>query len=515
MNFSLGGNVAAGLVVRSGGVELLSVHGKRVAARVSVPFEGRSDLPLVHAIQKAFEQSRLKTRKVAVSILTQDVLFRFFTMPAMPRNDWDGAVQFEVRKYIPFKMDTLVWDYHVMQPTQAKLEVIFAAIQRDTFGGILSSLAAAGVQPLLIEPRSMSLARLVPPEKTGKFACIVDVERTSAHVAIVRNGVPFLARDISLQAKADVAPDASGLDARAQRLLSELSVSIDFFMREYASTVGIERVWLFGEEQTLSPWCQPMAAQLQVPVELGAALVAPFVDSPVPLTFASAVGVTAAASDPGRVAIDFCKRGEKMVPAAKRAASQGMPSQQEITAILKTPHTAGFAVAMAGLLAGVWFLGSQQLQLEQRRLAMLRAPQGQVGYGLDGMTKAKLAPLMDETQANLSVLKRLLEHRISLAAKLDALARQAPEGVWLTGVTITETPGVEGSTGLQVAVKGACYLGEADQEMGAIQDYQDRLKRDAKFAEGLKSTRIDEISADAAEPVHRMFRLTGASTERY
>lgn len=517
MSLSFGGSSAAGLVIRAGGVELLTLSGKRVGARVSVPFEGRSDLPLVQAIQKAFEQSRVKTRRVAVSILTQDVLFRFFTMPAMPRSDVEGAVQFEVRKYIPFKTDGLVWDYYVMPTTQAKLEVIFAAIQRDTFGGFQSSLAAAGVQPLFIEPRSMSLARLVPSSKDGKFACIVDVERTSAHLAIVRNGVPYLARDISVPAKGDAAaPEASGLEPRAQRLLSELSVSMDFFTREYSAAGGIERVWLFGEEQALSPWCQPMAAHLQCPVELGAALVAPFVDGPVPLPFASAVGVTVAARDRSRIAIDFCKRSDKIVPSAKRQmAPGGMPTQAELVAAVQTPQAVGFAAAMAGLLAVMWFFGAQRLQMEQRQLMALRAPQVQVGHGLDGMTKAALTPLIGTLQPQVALLEQLVNRRVSVAAKLDALAKQVPEGLWLTSVTITDTPGADGMSSPLVNVGGSCYLGVPDRELAAIQEFQDRLKRDHGFTEGLKSTRIEEIRAESGDPSYRAFRLTAMSMEPY
>lgn len=543
-----GGGAAAGLVIRAGEVELLAMKGKSITNRVRVPLEGKDDQSLVQAIQKALGAVALKSKRLAVSISTQEVLFRFFTIPIVPKGEWDAAVQFEARKYIPFKMDTLVWDYRV-RPSDApnRLDVVFAAIQRDAFERIQTVLTAAGVQATLIEPRSLSLARLVDSGKSqspsNEFVCLVDVEQDTAHLAIVKNGLPYLTRDLNLLMHVELpaAPDAaapqatpvegtlpnpqpdvveSATDRRAERLLTELSVSMDFFMREYPSTT-IPRVILIGEETRIGPWCRSLADQLHRAVELGHALLGAQVQDTIPLSFASAVGLLRAAQEPGTASLDFLKRTtvkSGSVNVQQRAHALSTAAVSEFSASLRNPKalTVG-AVAAGVLLAVFWVAGGQQLSTARMRLNQSKRSQPAIGWGLEAMDETQLQDLQSRAQVQAALLKAIMDQRVSVAAKLDALVRSMPDGVWLTRLSFDNALDGDGRSRARLVIGGACYLREASEELTAIQQFEQQVKRNPKFFSGFVAAQLNQNSAEDPISQHgyRTFELSCHSERGY
>jgi type IV pilus assembly protein PilM len=539
MKFTMS-SLSAGLVIRSKEVELLAMRGANVVSRVRVPIESAD---LTQAVRQAVAASalKLKTKKFAIAIPTDDVLIRFFTMPALPKTEWDTAVQFEARKYIPFKTELLIWDYHATQASASKqLEVVFAAIPRDAFHRIQESLAAAGVQPTIVEPRSLSLARLVEPVKgrpSNEFVCLVDVEQDAAHLAIIKNRMPYLTRDISLLPSTNLtAPGQSGgeavqaeggarvadaglaedleagvVDPRAKRLLSELSVSMDFFVREYPST-SIPRVLVCGDETLIGPWCRWLSDRLHCTVELGSALLNQRVQESLPLSFAAAVGLLQAAKDPKGLSLDFLKRSLVKATGVQRAPGMSIATAGGLSALLKTlktPYAAVCASVAVGLLVALWFVGTLQVEAARRQLEQLVRSKPDVG-GLSQMTEQELGPIKEKAEAQLALLKQILGQRVRTAEKLDALARSLPEGVWLTGLTLENHLDAAGKSQLRLTVNGACFLGEQGQELRAIQTFEEQIKRNPTFVRGFSTAQLDQINAQAdpqQQHTYRTFQL--------
>lgn len=537
-----GPKTTAGLVIRHKAVELLVMRGKTVLSRLRAPIEGAEPPQLTRAIQAAMSSAPVKTRKLAVSISSQDVLFRFFTIPAVSKHELDTAVQFEARKYIPFKTELLVWDYRtVPSSVPGQLEVIFAAIQRELFHSMQGAFAAAGIQPSLVEPRSLSLARLMAQgterenvAPTNDFVCLVDVEQDGALLTIVKHGLPYLSRDIgflpgggtspaglpsSTSASApEPAPEplsAAPADLRAQRLLSELSVSINFFVREYPNT-AVPRVILCGEEALIQPWCGWLSEQLHCPVELGAALMERRVQGGLPLAFASAVGLLQVAGDPVAGSIDFLKRSlMKPVGTPKSSVAFQEAVKREFAGVLKkTPQLGLLATVAVGLLAMAWLAGGMVVSAERRRLEEFVASNPPVGWGLERVSSKDLLAVKEQAAAEAALLKRIMDQRVSIAAKMDALARSLPDGVWLTSLTVEGPVSASEKSQLRIVANGACFLGGPAQELDAIQKFEEQVKGNPRFIQGLRETKVDQINAQThavSQAPYRTFQLTCAS----
>lgn len=505
------GGATPALSIRSGSVEVLALKGKNVATRVRVPCQGTDDLQLTEAVRQALATAGLKTKRFAVAIPTQDVLFRFFTMPALPKTEWDTAVQFEARKFIPFKTESLIWDYRATPSlTGGRLDVVFAAIQEESYQRLVGALQRAGVQPARIEPRSVSLARLVTagdPGLAGEFVCVVDVEEHALHLAIVKEGVPFLTRDILL---GEPAAAEAGTDAKAQRLISELSVSVDFFMREYAATT-VTRVLLFGEETVIAGWQEPLSTALRLPVESGGACVERQVRG-LPLTFASALGLAMGAKDAG--GLDFLKRSQlRIAPAAATPSFKGLAAG---SGKLQPLHVMAGAAVVVLVLAATWFFGEQRLSAQRRHFQQLVAARPDVGARLSGKKAGELKPFQEQAQAQITLLRQVIDERISAALKLDGLAKSLGEGIWLNTVLFDSDFNAAGSPQPKLAVKGACYLLPPEQPLAAIQAFEQRVKKHEGLWRGFTLARLGQIESvtdreSGAE--YRTFQLT-CGTER-
>ena len=531
-----GGKLAVGLVIRDSAVEVIALRGRRIAGRARVPF-GSGDGQLATAIQRAAATAAVPTKRLAVSVPSREVLFRFFTIPLVPKAECDAAVQFEARKYIPFKMDQLVWDYRAI-PSGApnRLDVVFAAMPLERFRIVADAAAAAGIQPQLVEPQSLSLARLVEPTHDAgqAFVCLVDVTEESAHIAIVRNQLPYMTRDVDLlprvspsepaaaagasesDATAAAVPQESGeaaVDPKAQRLLSELSVSMDFFMREHPSTT-IARVVLFGEHLLIGPWCRWLAEHLACPVELGTAALSRHVEGELPLSFASAVGLALLVKEPA-ASLDFLKRSlAKGAPGIAQAWSALSPSG--LAATLRSPRVVLGAAAIACLLGVVWSAGRLQVVSAHRRLQQLVASRPEAGV-LSRMDRNSLQFLKEQATAQVALLQQTIDGRISLAAKLDALARTLPEGIWLTGLSFDYAPDHTGQRQPRLVLQGACRLGEAGKELAAIQAFEEQVESSAALFAGFRTGQIDQIKTQAdpkRQYTYQTFQLNCSNGER-
>lgn len=520
MNLATLWKPAAGLVIRSKEVELLVMQGRKVSTCLRVPVEGREDADLIHAIRKVLAASGVKPDQLAVSIQSRDVLFRFFTMPLVPKAEWDTAVQFEARKYNPFRTETLFWDYRATRlGTSNQLEVIFSGIPKESFQRLLDVFTEAGIQPVLVEPRSMSLARLVEPAKgslANEFTCVVDLEQDAAHLVIVKNHIPFMTRDVNLVSAAGAAAEGAeatsgAADPRAQRLLSELSVSVGFFLREYPSTT-IPRVLLCGEERVIGPWCAWLSEQLHCTVELGGLLLAQRVQGGLPLSFASAVGLLLALKDPGGASLDFLKRAVTKAPSAQHGSGMlGNAALTEIADVLKTPQAAVCAALAIGFLAACWTITSVLLSKERQALNQVAKVRPDLGWGLKQMTADDLTPIQQKAQQQMALLKQIVDQRMSVTAKLDALARSLPDGVWLTELSFDDVLETTGKGQPQLKVNGACFLGEPGRELTAIQKFEEQIKQNRSFASGFTDARLGQIGGETQQTdrqyTYRTFQL--------
>ena len=108
-------NPIVGVVLRHDAVEVVQLaRGLGGMKVVKSARAGVADGHIAAAVRTAMATAGIHATRVAVALPPQDVLLRAFSIPPIPRSEVDTAVQFEARKYLPFKLSELVWDYTVV-----------------------------------------------------------------------------------------------------------------------------------------------------------------------------------------------------------------------------------------------------------------------------------------------------------------------------------------------------------------------------------------------------------------
>lgn len=531
---------SVGVVVRDGAVETVALRRTLWSATLTgtarVPYEDTapsgSAAGLVAALSSAIEQMKAPGARIGVALPAQDVLLRAFALPTLPKAEWPAAVQFEVRKHVPFRIEELVWDFHaVEQRNPNRLLVIFAGMRADAFQQLQTCLEQAGIRPTFLEPSSFSLARLVTAaEKKPSAGCtaVVEVAVDEAHLLIMNNRLPHLARHISLVAAEPSRPAAPPVDPRAERLLSELRLSVDFFLREHPGT-AVDRLVLFGDPETLRPWSAWLAQQMTCPVELGTLPVEHIQGQLVNPQFACAAGAALRAVRPGPARLDFARAAARARQDAAGAVTKAAArfdftqiDRRLITTIAKATAL-WMVVAAVGLAvwAGVW--QQRVASLRQRVTTSTAVSEAHAKWGLAQLDRAELEQLQNRVDAQSAFLRDVVERRISVTDKLDALARLLPDGIWLQNVRYQSRLSAGRRTPQQdttLTITGACFLPDrSGDELNVIRTFVERLKSSANFFHGFEAVQLGQMKLEteerAQEPVtYRTFEVSCASGQR-
>ena len=76
--------------------------------------EGR----VVSAIKELIEESNTKIKQVAISISGHAVIIKKISLPPMPDEELEGQVKLAAEQYIPFDINEVNLDFHVLPPSE-------------------------------------------------------------------------------------------------------------------------------------------------------------------------------------------------------------------------------------------------------------------------------------------------------------------------------------------------------------------------------------------------------------
>ena len=222
------------------------------------------DPKFVGDLQRAVLTLKTSTRAVVVSLSHQFGIFRYFTMPDIPRQYWSQAIPLEAKKYIPFPMENLAYHFNTIHLTSMPdrkpyLGVLFCAAGAEPIGDLSQALQSVGLQCAAIELAPFSVARLLQVHnRNGEIRSLTQVHIDShmAHILLLHLGFPVLSRDISLERE-------TGFSERRQ---IDLTYTLEF-ARKQLGIQEMQRIWVTGSRD-LSPWVSQFSQETALPVQV-------------------------------------------------------------------------------------------------------------------------------------------------------------------------------------------------------------------------------------------------------
>ncbi len=224
---------------------------------------------ILNAINKTLRENKIRPGEALTALPAEEVMVRYFQMPKIPKQEWESAVSFEAKRYIPFRMEDVIYDFKVSESriSPNQMDVVFVAVKREILNSHILLLQKANLRPVVVEPATFSLMRVFRTSEQlnpKEIIAIVDIDSEVANINILRFGIPYLIRDISLGAGfSKTAPQ----EPIFEKLLAEIKLSFDFYEKQFPAE-SVEKIILYSKIP-LEKWGELAGKELQIPVEVG------------------------------------------------------------------------------------------------------------------------------------------------------------------------------------------------------------------------------------------------------
>lgn len=192
-----------GLDISSTGIKIMSIDPKKWTVngygsldldpkKVKEALETEGNTYLTDNIKLMLAEKlsgQLTSKQVAISVPTARSFSRTFTLPSSTEKALHDAVVLEADQYIPIPSSSLYIDHQVIERTKTDITVLMSAVPRVIVDNIVTSVEAAGLEPILIEPSISAVGRVLTATEEGILpTVIVDIGPASTDIAILDRG---------------------------------------------------------------------------------------------------------------------------------------------------------------------------------------------------------------------------------------------------------------------------------------------------------------------------------------
>lgn len=192
---------------------------------------------VAEALTTLWKRAGFASRSVRIGVANRRVVVRQIEMPAMSRQDLEGAIRFQAQDYIPIPLPEAVMDFEVMDEFvgaegDAHQRILVVAAERVMIDPLVQAVQSAKLDPQVVELNAYPLTRSLGAESAvaADAEVIIDVGGGVTNVVIHQGGkirftriLPSLGGDDFTQAISDALglawEDAEALKMRASEVL--------------------------------------------------------------------------------------------------------------------------------------------------------------------------------------------------------------------------------------------------------------------------------------------------------
>lgn len=407
-------------------------------------------------VNKTLREIGAEDKNIHVSLSDKDFIFRSLEMPLMDKKSIASSLSYEIERYIPFKIDELWWDYDVIRyPKEKKMYVSFVGIRENTILRTQELLAHLGLNPVILEPASLSLVKIVKLAKKYtqvKNFAILDVTEFEAYLTFFYQDMPVFNQYIV------VPKGQEGFDF--DKFIESVRFAFQYFKREF-KYYDLEKLIVVSglKEEKLSLL---LKEELQIETELF---------SPLDVTTSPGVDVE------GLKAFGAAYSAEssyKFKPVLKKTE---ISEEKQELAVSETPSLRiGLLLALAGLGAVGCILLSVFFNNEENTLKYNLEKINKEIYrpeAIKNLSWKQIDGAIVAAEKKLKILEELGKAR-QISPSLAKVSSLRPKGLWFNAINAGCS-----KNKCKLAIEGDIFLGDPYQERANIDEFVSRLKADS------------------------------------
>jgi Tfp pilus assembly protein PilN len=490
-------------------IDISETKGRKLLKHIQIPLpvisggESEEKVPLeikvVALLNDALRRNRVESKEAVLSLSGKDLIIRTFEMPNLPKDEMVSAVNFEAKKYIPFKVEELISGYQTEVDKISRVNtVLFTGIKKETLSKYSSILNQLNIKAKHIEYCGFSIIRAL---KLGGFKevgvvgllCVDFRQDDEVNFVVLENGFPLFNRDISLSAGSAEGLENSETQAPVplDKLKTEMRVSMDYYQRKFPGK-NIGKMYLFADQEQYS---QLEAFMMELGIAVKFIDFAKIIGKPVAYSagFIKSYSAALESAIPTKVRINLVETRARLL---KPAAAIGLQSE---AGSLFRDIKIDFRMIVAGILICLSALGYgiyQAIPFKERLKEVINK-RVKVDKVDDRLSLGKLEDINSQYKSKLNKLDALIRKQFYLTETLDVIPRFIPEGVWLVNFSLNN----KDRDKVELTLQGRAYLKSSDKEFEAVNKFLEDLKQDPVFTKYFTDISILSINQQQEDKV--------------
>ena len=409
---------------------------------------------------------------VYLTLPEKDVILRSFILPWMSRKEIESGISFEIEKYVPFKIEELVWDYSYKRFVKKKKIIIsFLAIKKRQFEQIEKIISSQDLKLSLIEPHFFSLFRLIKNRKEYlKFKCLAIFDFTSLDCSFTFFFEEFALFNHSFSLR-DLVPDLD-LSSKAikAKVSEEIRFSLQYFRREF-NIFSLDKLVIIAKEKSFD---QEFFSSLREDLEIDMDVI--FLKE---LTSAQIEDVEKVEA---YAATQIDSFPVKFTPIRKE--KEGFLFTTITTVKIEKTLLKFFLIQT---LVGVFFLTliTVFFQMKTNKLAIEAKEKERriASSSFKGKSIKSLKKILEERRKSLEEINKISPQEVSFL--FEDIEKNIPEGMWLESLRVNFEEG-------RGSISGYIYLDNYFNEKEKIEEFISRLSESSKIGKLFPHIKVSE-----------------------
>jgi len=428
------------------------------------------EIKMAPYLKEEFKKNKIENQEVVVCLSGRDLIIRNFEMPMLQRQELNNAINFEVKKYIPFKIEDMVFDFQLLADKPSRKNyVLFMGIKKEILDKYLSVFQQIGMKVGAVEYSAFSALRFVGlagiREKDPVALVNIDlIEEDEINFVVLKDGFPLFSRDIPFisDSQKSTGPSGPQQGLAIERLKREIRVSLDYYDRTFPLK-NIGKV-IFIMDRDYRPDLENFIKELGLGIQF--ININKCIGKPVAFSSTFIKAYAASISKVGTaVKIDLLSAKEKFLKKVESEAKAESQLAVRFKSDLMVPVICviiGFAVFMLGKYRAI------PLQNEINTIMSMRPAATTVSAKL---SYDELASVDTRYKDKIKVIEGLVKRRIYFTKILEVVARALFKDIRLVELSFGQ-----GDDRAELVLRGITYLGDSDKEIAIVNSFLARLK---------------------------------------
>ncbi|OQX84671.1 MAG: hypothetical protein B6D55_08655 [Candidatus Omnitrophica bacterium 4484_70.2] len=395
---------------------------------------------------------------VYLTLPEKDVILRSFVLPWMSKREIESGISFEIEKYIPFKIEELIWDYSYRRfIKEKKILVSFLAIKKKQFEEIEGIISSQDLKLFLVEPRFFSLFRLIKNRKEYlkyKGLAIFDLTSLDCSFTFFFEVFALFNRSFSLKGL------ASKLDLSSEEIRTKVSEEIRFslqYLRRHFAFLSLEKLAIVIKGISFNKeFFSSLGEDLEIDMDVI------FLKELTTAQIEEVEKVEAyAATQVDSFRVNF------------------IPVRKEKEGFLFTPikaEKALFKFFLIQALVGIFFLVSMtifhQMKVDKLTTYVEEKEKRIASSPFKGKSIMNLKRILKKYKESLKKIEKITPQKVSFL--FEDIEKNIPKGMWLEDLKVNFEKG-------RVSISGYVYLNSYFNERRKITEFISRLSRLSKI----------------------------------